>query len=808
MNTTIVAAAKVAAKPTPPKLKTIWDDAHRYAESGLPVFPLSAGCASLCGKPDCATACKSAKTPLVAGGFKSATTDPAIIEGWREKFPEAMIGLPTGSTSGLSVVDIDVKNGKDGRQVFDAYLEEHGEEWPVTVEAETPSGGSHLIFENEPGSSSRTGVLPGVDTRGEGGYVVLSPSRLADGRKYKLLAFGAPAKMSPAIATLFNKTKFKSKNTAAPEDTPRNAAAKASAGALEAPRQKTELDGRYAGKALKGEANAVRDAAPGERNHRLNVAAVKVGHYVPHLLDRTEVEDKLTAAAIEAGLGEEETTKTIASGLEAGMREPEWPPADIRPATASEDFSTPAAVAGLEEYATSIGTTVAELEREARDMAAKREAAKDAVKARLEAAEPKRLSDLLAGGLGKLQPRCWEVKGVFMRGALTVVGGAGGTGKSSLMNATALSIASGVPFLGFDLRNPGGEAVLILNGDDDEAEITRRLGAMVQHYNLTATGLGRVHVLGSDILDGMKACGVKDRKIEFNEAWFVWFAGMVRKTGARFVVVDPLFALASIDENDNNMMGSFAGRLNRLAAELDITLVLVVHANKGGIALSAQNGGDRGANQIAGARRLIDAARAAFVIDALSEADGKHVVLSDADPRLKQMLGLWSVKGNYVARGAARAYFTMQAVCLQNSRGLDDADMVGVPVPYKVPKVAGTDRLLLTILDLIETGTAKGAYSRTRKGNSDRCILPAISEAVDWEAEGLEAAPSENSLKEILKSRVFGPKLAEEKEGLDIKNSSGAKRGNGIVLTAAGRSELARLRAEAGAAGGQEDPFS
>ncbi len=808
MNTMNGVATQAAVKTTASKPKTIWDEALRYAETGLPVFPVSAGCKTRCGDPQCAEICRDAKKPLVSGGFKSATTDPAIIEGWREKYPEAMIGMPTGDASGLSVVDLDTKHGKDGRQVFDSYLEEHGEEWPETVEAETPSGGSHLIFQNEPGSSSRTGVLPGVDTRGEGGYVVLSPSRLADGRKYKLLAFGAPAKMSPAIATLFNKTKFKSKNTTAPEDTPRNAAAKASAGALEAPRQKTELDGRYAGKALKGEANAVRDAAPGERNHRLNVAAIKVGHYVPHLLDRTEVEDELTAAAIEAGLGEEETTKTIASGLEAGMREPEWPPADIRPATASEDFSTPAAVAGLEEYATSIGKTVAALQREATEMAERMEAARNAAVAVLKAAEPKSLSDLLAGGLDKLPPRRWEVKGIFLRGALTVVGGAGGTGKSSLLNATALSVASGLPFIGFDLRNPNGESVLVLNGDDDEAEITRRLGAMVQHYNIPATALGRVQVLGSNVLDGMKACEVKDRKIEFNEAWFVWFAGMVRKTGARFVVVDPLFALASIDENDNNMMGSFAGRLNRLAAELDIALVLVVHANKGGIALSAQNGGDRGANQIAGARRLIDAARAAFVIDALSESDGKHVGLADTDPRLKQMLGLWSVKGNYVARGAARAYFRMHGVCLQNSRGLDDADMVGVPVTYKVPKVAATDSLLLTILDLIDAGTPKGAHSRTYRGGSDRCILPAISEAVDWEAEGLEAAPSENSLKDILKSRVFGPKLAEEKDGLDIKHPSGTRKSSGLVLTAAGHAELARLRAEGGVAGATEDPFN
>lgn len=799
MNSTKSGAAEAAARP---KL-TLWAIAAENAKRGIPVFPLDEGCKTRCGKPECAEVCQRAKRPLVSGGFKSATTDPATIAEWRKRWPGAMFGVPTGEPSGYAVVDLDRKNGKDGVKALRDYLEAAGESWPETMTVETPTGGLHLFFENVPGSRSNGDVLPGVDTRGGGGYVAFPPSKLGDGRAYRRVKSADIANMSPAIAALFRRN---AKASIAPEATPRNAVATPSARALEAPRQKTELDGRYAAKALRSESNAVRDAAPGERNIRLNTAAVKVGHYVPHLLDRAEAEAELTAAALEAGLGEDETAKTIASGLEAGMREPEWPPAEIVPATAGEDFSTPEAMAGVERFAVSIGMTVEALKRETLAVAARvREGGFD--NAMLTAAAPKTLTELLAGGLASLPPRRWEVKGLFMRGALTVVGGAGGTGKSSLMNAIALSVASGLPFMGFDLRNPNGEAVLILNGDDDEAEISRRFGAMVQHYGIPATALGRVHVLGSNVIGGLKACRVEGHEIAFNEAWFAWFGGMVRRTGVRLAVVDPLFALASLDENDNNMMGAFAGRLNRLAAELDIALVLVVHANKAGIAQSSQNGGDRGANLIAGGRRLVDAARAAFVIDALGEADGKHVLLSDTDPRLKQMLGLWSVKSNYAARGAARAYFTMVAVCLQNARGLDDADMVGVPVPYKVPKVAATDTLLLTILDLIEAGTAKGAYSLTKRGGSDRCILPAIAGAVDWEAEGLEAAPSEGSLKDILKTRVLGPKLAEEKEGLSIRHPSGARDGKGLVLTSAGKAERDRLKAEAGHDGVPETPF-
>lgn len=790
MNTMNGGAAEA---PTKGKVGT-WDCAARNAEQGVPVFPVDEGCKSRCGSPECADMCRRAKSPLVSGGFKSASVDPATIAGWRGKWPDAMFGVPTGEASGLVVLDLDRKNGKDGLRALRDYLKREGEDWPETLMVETPSGGVHLIFQDAPGSKSRTAVLPGVDTRGNGGYVVFAPSKLGDGRAYRVRKNVKPAKPSAAIARLLTEGLK-----------PKASESKAMKASVTPPRAKTELDSRYAAKALRGEANAVRDAAPGERNHRLNVAAVKVGHYVPHLIDRAEAEAELTAAAIEAGLGEEETAKTIASGLTKGIAEPEWPPASVIPATAAEDFGTPEAVAGLESFAASIGMTVETLKRESLAVAA-RVTERGFDNAPLAVAQPKTLAELLAGGLAKLPPRCWEVKGLFMRGALTVVGGAGGTGKSSLMNAIALSVAAGQPFMGFDLRNPQGEAVLILNGDDDEAEITRRFGAMVQHYGIPATVLGRVHVLGSNILGGLKACAVENREIRFNESWFAWFSAMVRKTGARFVAVDPLFALASLDENDNGQMGAFAGRLNRLAAELGIVLVLVVHANKAGTAASADKGGDRGANLIAGGRRLIDAARAAFVIDALSDKDGPHVAMDESDPRLKQMLGLWGVKGNYVARGAARAYFRMEAVCLQNARGLDDADTVGVPVPYIVPKVSATDTLLLTILDMIDAGTAEGAYSRTRQGGSNRCILPAIAGVVNWEAEGLSAAPAENVLKGIFNTRVMDKKLAVEAD-VPVKHPSGQRKAKGLVLTAAGRAERDRLKAEVGAADGREDPF-
>lgn len=121
------------------------------------------------------------KRPLIAGGggCRGATADEDVLATWSELYGGCNFGVATGVKSNLVVVDVDVKNEAGGEQSI-ARLEAEGKVFKPTLEAATPSGGRHLYYRFAPGiTNSASLVAPGIDIRGEGGYVLAAPSTIA-----------------------------------------------------------------------------------------------------------------------------------------------------------------------------------------------------------------------------------------------------------------------------------------------------------------------------------------------------------------------------------------------------------------------------------------------------------------------------------------------------------------------------------------------------------------------------------------------------------------------------------------------------
>ena len=115
-------------------------------------------------------------------GFKDATKDADAVTRMFGQRAGANVAIATGKVSGVFVVDEDNHHGIDGHESL-LELEKQFGKLPETVECLTPSGGRHLYFKYFEGQGNRAAIRPGVDIRGEGGYVLVPPSS-AGGREY------------------------------------------------------------------------------------------------------------------------------------------------------------------------------------------------------------------------------------------------------------------------------------------------------------------------------------------------------------------------------------------------------------------------------------------------------------------------------------------------------------------------------------------------------------------------------------------------------------------------------------------------
>jgi hypothetical protein len=115
--------------------------------------------------------------------YRHRRPTPAELALWRARWPAANVGIVTGAVSGLVVLDVDPDKGGETSL---AALEATFGRLPATLVVRTGGGGRHLYFAH-PGRpvACAVGLRPGLDLRGDGGYVVAPPSIHPTGRLYR-----------------------------------------------------------------------------------------------------------------------------------------------------------------------------------------------------------------------------------------------------------------------------------------------------------------------------------------------------------------------------------------------------------------------------------------------------------------------------------------------------------------------------------------------------------------------------------------------------------------------------------------------
>lgn len=400
------------------------------AQIGLPTFP-----------------CQEDKRPIVPRWPEAATTDEAAIHRMFAAPAAAMIGVPTGTPSGLIVIDVDVKNGAQG----DAWLQENADTLPPTRTHRTRSGGLHLVFRAPDGveiRNSASRVAPGVDVRGNGGYVIWPGSP-----GYAVADAADPAEMPRWLI----------RACLPPEPE------------APSPRPPTDPHERYVQSAIDGEIAAVVRSGEGTRNDTLHKAAVKLGTLVgAGVMARSAAEAELLHAGQLAGLPSREVIATVKSGLDFGVSNPRQLPdrRDVTRHAAEPPPETPTDPGWWESLEQSLIA--------------------DAPPHEPNEADPPPLEN---GGI--IDPRNWIAPAPLRQwliqdwipiGYATGLYGDGGLGKSLLLQQLLTSVASGLPWLGHTVR-AGPAFGFMCEDDPDELHrrqeaINRDLGLQPQHLEL------------------------------------------------------------------------------------------------------------------------------------------------------------------------------------------------------------------------------------------------------------------------------------------------------------------------------------
>lgn len=262
-------------------MDTFFQRALPYIEMGWQVYP-----------------CRPDKVPLCPHGRNDATTVSLTIEDWSDKFPDANIGIKTGKTSGICVIDVDSEEGER----WIASVNKSWAKLPETAEAKSGRG-RHLYFgypSSLPVKSADGKLYSGVDLKASGGSITAPISLHASGKLYEWIVppFGRHLPTLPLwIVKALQKPEPKQ-------------------------RRRSDYDGLPPSDThIQNLLDRVMTAPMGERNHTLNKVAFILGLVVRdgHMTE-SQAQGLLHQAGVAAGLEQIELVPTIKSGLRSGIR--------------------------------------------------------------------------------------------------------------------------------------------------------------------------------------------------------------------------------------------------------------------------------------------------------------------------------------------------------------------------------------------------------------------------------------------------------------------------------------------------------
>jgi RecA-family ATPase len=567
--------------------------------------------------------------PLVAWSVKSSS-DPEQIRKWLEGRPKRYACIALAQ-SGMSCLDVDNKKGKNGRSML-LRLELENEDLPETMQTVTPSGGDHYLFMGAMAQGTNK-FGPGLDSAG----MVPVPGSNAFGKgQYRIVKNGVVARVPEWLKRMAGEKKAKAERDETPTvDTDLEHNVKRAISYLQNAPEAIEGSG--------GDATAykvackVRDFGLSE-----NMATELMHEYYadrcfPYDADWLESKVANAYQYAQKPLG--------ASTAEAAFQ-------DVEPPTDPMEYPEP----GPQKIQV---------------------IAKRLIRSEI--------------NLRAITPRQWILGTRYIRQFVTLLVAPGGGSKSTLAMTELLSVALNRELTGDPVHVSG--PVWIMNSEDPEDEVHRRLRAIMDHFKIDVDAdYPNIHITGSEF-DFCLAEENKRGKVTINHHAIEPIEAYIRDNGIVLWTLDPWVRAHRVGENDNNGIDALMKEVAGICRRTNSACSIIHHTRKG-----ADIAGNM--DSIRGASSLVSAARIADTLTVMSEKEAKRLGVNDK--RRKHYVRIDGAKANLRPPAEDTKWFERIDVRLETG------DHIGVLQPCEFDAVEEVDEMTRNITEFLALEMSPG----------------------------------------------------------------------------------------------------
>ena len=299
-------------------------------------------------------------------------------------------------------------------------------------------------------------------------------------------------------------------------------------------------------------------------------------------------------------------------------------------------------------------------------------AAQDSEAAKLVAEKPISATPYRWPDPSNIPLRDWIAGNYILRGEATIVLSPGGIGKTTLLVGTAMSMASGIEFLGIKLWT-GAKRVWLMSLEDDRSELERAIAAAILLHNISPN---EFLFVDSGLDQRICTASETDNRLVIHEPVYDALKAEILDRGIDVIIIDPFVSSHEISDNDNVKIDAVAKRWKRLAIDAGCAVVLVHHSRK-------NNNSETTVEDSRGASSLMNAARIGLTLNRMSKTEAQGFGITEQAER-RSIFRVDNGKANRSPAGNA-AWFKIESVDIGNGTDNRPADMVGAVASWTPP---------------------------------------------------------------------------------------------------------------------------